>query len=84
MFFSSGFMLMIKLFAAGGSKIGVGLLVMIVTLSFAIIAFADGLLLMKVRHKNSFVYALISLENVFILIYHMIFSLNLAVLPDLV
>jgi hypothetical protein len=56
---------MIKLFAAGGSKIGVGLLVMIVTFSFAIIAIADGLLLMKVRHKNSFLYALISFEYIF-------------------
>jgi hypothetical protein len=50
--FSSGFILMIKLFAAGGSKIGVGLLVMIVTFSFAMIALAGGLLLIKVRQKK--------------------------------
>jgi hypothetical protein len=50
-FFSSGFILMIKLFAAGGSKIGVGLIVMIVTFSFAILALIDGLILIKVRQK---------------------------------
>jgi len=42
---------MIKLFSAGGSKIIVGIIVMIVTLSFAIIAIVDGLLLVKVREK---------------------------------
>lgn len=47
--FFSGFILMIKLFSAGGSKIAIGIIVMIVTLSFAIIALADGLLLIKVR-----------------------------------
>ena len=46
--FSSGFILMIKLFAAGGRKIAVGLIVMIVTCSFAMIALADSLLMMKV------------------------------------
>ncbi|CAF4076999.1 unnamed protein product [Adineta steineri] len=40
---------MFKLFAAGGSKIGVGLLVMIVTFSFAVIALAGGLLLIQVH-----------------------------------
>jgi hypothetical protein len=45
----SGFILMIKLFSAGGSKIGVGIIVMIVTFSFAVIALADFLLLIKVR-----------------------------------
>ncbi|CAF4582005.1 unnamed protein product [Rotaria sp. Silwood2] len=45
----SGFKLMIKLFAAGGSKIVAGFIAMIVTLSFALIAAADGLLLMKVN-----------------------------------
>jgi len=50
--FSSGLILMIKLFAEGGSKIAVGLLVMIVTFSFAILALADSLLMMKVRHKK--------------------------------
>jgi hypothetical protein len=40
---------MVKLFADGGRKIAVGLIVMIVTFSFAVIALADGLLLMKVR-----------------------------------
>lgn len=44
---------MIKLFSAGGSKIAVGIIVMIVTLSFAIIALADGLLLIKVRLSKS-------------------------------
>ncbi|CAF0787444.1 unnamed protein product [Adineta steineri] len=44
-----GFILMFKLFAAGGSKIGVGLLVMIVTFSFAVIALAGGLLLIQVH-----------------------------------
>jgi len=43
---------MIKLFAAGGSKIGVGLIVMIVTFSFAILALIDGLILIKVRQKK--------------------------------
>ncbi len=50
--FFSGFILMIKLFSAGGSKIIVGIIVMIVTLSFAIIAIVDGLLLVKVREKQ--------------------------------
>ncbi|CAF3912886.1 unnamed protein product [Rotaria sp. Silwood1] len=45
-----GFMLMIKLFSAGGSKIGVAIIVMIVTLSFSLIAIADGLLLFKIHH----------------------------------
>ncbi len=67
-YFSSGFILMIQLFAAGGSKIGVGFIVMIVTFSFAILALADGLLLIKVRDKNPFVYALIYLKLFFILI----------------
>lgn len=40
---------MIKLFTDGGSKIGVGIIVMFVTLGFAIIALLDGLLLFKVR-----------------------------------
>ncbi|UJR13595.1 hypothetical protein I4U23_000608 [Adineta vaga] len=44
-----GFILMVKLFSSGGSKIIVGIIVMIVTLSFAIIAVADGLLLIKVH-----------------------------------
>lgn len=47
--FFSGFKLMITLFTAGGSKIIVGIIVMIVTLSFAILAIVDGLLLVKVR-----------------------------------
>ncbi|CAF3028863.1 unnamed protein product [Rotaria sp. Silwood2] len=33
---------MIKLFLAGGSKIGVGIIVMIVTFSFSLIALTDG------------------------------------------
>ncbi|CAF3715254.1 unnamed protein product [Rotaria sordida] len=45
----SGFILMIKLFTAGGSKIAVGLIVMIVTFSFALVAAAGGLLLIKVN-----------------------------------
>ncbi|CAF4625468.1 unnamed protein product [Rotaria sp. Silwood1] len=45
----SGFILMIELFAAGGSKVAVGLIVMIVTFSFALIAVAGGLLLIKVN-----------------------------------
>ncbi len=52
MYFSSGFILMIKLFASGGSKIIVGLIVMIVIFCFAILALVDGLLLIKVRHKK--------------------------------
>jgi hypothetical protein len=48
----SGFILMIKLFSAGGKKIGVGIIALIVTLGFAIIAVADGLLLVKVREKG--------------------------------
>ncbi|CAF2861196.1 unnamed protein product [Rotaria sp. Silwood2] len=48
-YFGNGFKLMIKLFAAGGSKIVAGFIAMIVTLSFALIAAADGLLLMKVN-----------------------------------
>jgi hypothetical protein len=40
---------MIKLFSAGGSFIAVGIIVLVVTLSFAIIALADCLLLIKVR-----------------------------------
>ncbi|UJR33674.1 hypothetical protein I4U23_021105 [Adineta vaga] len=46
-----GFILMIQLFAAGGSKIGVALLVMIVTFSFAMIGLAGSLLLIQVRYK---------------------------------
>ncbi len=58
--FSSGFILMIKLFAAGGKKIGVGLLVMIVTFSFAMIALTGGLLMIKVSHKkNELIFAVI-------------------------
>ena len=49
LFSSSGLILMIQLFAAGGSKILVGLLVMIVTFCFALIALSGGLLLIKVR-----------------------------------
>jgi hypothetical protein len=45
----SGFILMVKLFSAGGRNIAVGVIALIVTLSFAIIAVADGLLLIKVR-----------------------------------
>jgi len=67
-YFSSGFILMIQLFAADGSKIGVGFIVMIVTFSFAILALADGLLLIKVRNKKRFVCALIYLKLFFILI----------------
>jgi hypothetical protein len=48
-YFFSGFILMVKLFSAGGRKIAVGIIALIVTLSFALIAVADGLLLMKVR-----------------------------------
>ncbi|CAF1284869.1 unnamed protein product [Rotaria sordida] len=47
--FGCGFILMIKLFTAGGSKIAVGLIVMIVTFSFALVAAAGGLLLIKVN-----------------------------------
>jgi hypothetical protein len=51
---------MIKLFAAGGKKIGVGLLVMIVTFSFAMIALTGGLLMIKVSHKkNELIFAVI-------------------------
>ena len=46
---SSGFILMVKLFSGGGSKIIVALIVMVVTVSFGFIALADGLLLVKVR-----------------------------------
>ena len=49
MYFFSGFIIMVKLFSDGGRKIAVGVIALIVTLSFAIIAAADGLLLMKVR-----------------------------------
>ncbi|CAF3540956.1 unnamed protein product [Rotaria socialis] len=42
-----GFTLMIKLFTSGGSKIVVGLIVMIVTACFAMLALADGLLMIK-------------------------------------
>ena len=56
-FFSSGFILMIQLFAAGGTKILVGLLAMIVTVCFAILALADGFMLMKVRQRSSFLRA---------------------------
>ena len=45
----SGLFIMGKLFAAGGKKIIVGLLALIVTLAFGLIALADGLLLVKVR-----------------------------------
>ncbi|CAM4771442.1 unnamed protein product [Rotaria magnacalcarata] len=44
-----GFTLMIKLFTSGGSKIVVGLIVMIVTACFAMLALADGLLMIKVH-----------------------------------
>ncbi|CAF1484862.1 unnamed protein product [Adineta ricciae] len=44
-----GFILMVHLFSLGGSKIIVGIIVMIVTLSFGIVAAADGLLLIKVH-----------------------------------
>ena len=40
---------MIKLFSAGGMKISIGIFVMIVTLSFGILSFVGGLLLIKVR-----------------------------------
>ena len=40
---------MVKLFSGGGSKVIVGLIVMVVTVSFGFIALADGLLLVKVR-----------------------------------
>lgn len=40
---------MVHLFSAGGKKIGVAIIVMIVTLGFAVVVFAGGLLLMKVR-----------------------------------
>lgn len=43
---------MAKLFAGGGKKIIVGLLAMIVTVSFGFITLADGLLLIKVRKNN--------------------------------
>lgn len=45
----SGWILMVHLFSAGGKKIGVAIIVMIVTLGFAVVVFAGGLLLMKVR-----------------------------------
>ncbi|CAF1137913.1 unnamed protein product [Rotaria sordida] len=44
-----GFILMIRLFSAGGSKIAVGIIVMIVTLTFSIIALANVLLLFKIH-----------------------------------
>jgi len=44
-----GFILMIELFSAGGRKVAVGIIVMIVTFSFATIALIDGLLLIKVH-----------------------------------
>lgn len=44
-----GFIVMVKLFTGSGSKIIVGLLSMIVTLGFAILTLADGLMLMKVH-----------------------------------
>jgi hypothetical protein len=81
-YFSSGFILMIKLFTSGGSKIIVGLIVMIVTFCFAILALVDGLLLIKVRHKK-----LISIRcDIFkkglfnFDMYIILFFLNLAVL----
>jgi hypothetical protein len=40
---------MIKVFASGGRKIIVGFIMMIVTFSFAILAIADSLILIKVR-----------------------------------
>jgi len=43
---------MIKLFSTGGRAIAVGIIVMIVTLSFGIIALVDGLLLIKVREEG--------------------------------
>ncbi|CAF0726038.1 unnamed protein product [Adineta ricciae] len=45
----SGLILMIQLFTDGGSKILVGLLVMIVTVCFALIALAGSLLLIRVH-----------------------------------
>jgi hypothetical protein len=51
-FVFSGFILMVKLLSAGGKKIAVGIIAMIVTFSFAIIALADGLLLVKVREEG--------------------------------
>lgn len=44
-----GFILMVKLFSAGGPKIFVGLLSLAVTAGFSAIALADGLLLIKVH-----------------------------------
>lgn len=43
---------MVKLFSSGGSKIIVGLLSMVVTLGFAVLALADGLMLMKVQKND--------------------------------
>ncbi len=51
LFFSSGFFLMIKVFASGGRKILVGFIMMIVTICFAILAIVDGLILIKVRRR---------------------------------
>ncbi len=53
-FVFSGFILMIRLFSTGGRHIAVGIIVMIVTLSFAIIALADCLLLIKVKEEKKF------------------------------
>ena len=43
---------MIRSFSAGGSQIGVGLLSMIVTFSFATIAIAECLLMVKVSERE--------------------------------
>lgn len=58
-FVSSGFILMIQLFAAGGKKILVGLLVMLVTCSFAMIALVGSLLLIKVSSERRLSLALV-------------------------
>ena len=44
---------MVQLFSAGGKKVAVGLIVMVVTFSFALIAVADALLLIKVDDDSS-------------------------------
>jgi len=75
---------MIQLFAAGGSKIGVGFIVMIVTFSFAILALADGLLLIKVRDKKTICIRSDIFKIIFYFNMYIIFPLNLAVFFDLV
>lgn len=45
----SGLFVMAHLFANGGKSIIVGILALIVTLSFGLVALGDGLLLVKVR-----------------------------------